>query len=144
MVPYSHDTAVQILQLAIAPVVLISGVGLVILSQTNRMAHVIDRIRHLIAAPNQTPASRKQIQLLYARARMIRISIISLILCIFFDALVILEIFIWEIFGLKNGSWATSLFFASILSLIVGIFTFLLDVNGNLRAVKIEIDESER
>lgn len=144
METYDHATAIQILQHAIAPVVLISGVGLVLLSQTNRMAHVIDRIRHLIALSHHTPGSEKQIQLLYARARMIRISIISLILCIFFDALVILEIFLWEIFGMKGGSWATTLFFASILSLIVGIFAFLLDVNGNLRAVKIEIDEASR
>ncbi len=143
MQTYDHEIALQILSVAITPVILISGVGLVLLSQTNRMAHVIDRIRHLIGSPHPTPSSRKQVVLLYARARTIRISIISLILCMFFDALVILEIFLWEIFGLSDGRWLTAFFFGSILSLIVGIFAFLLDVNNNLRAVKIEIDECQ-
>jgi hypothetical protein len=140
---YSLTSVLEILQIAIAPVVLISGVGLIILSQTNRMAHVISRIRTLLAIREveKTEERERQIALLYERARMIRVSIISFILCIFFDALVILEIFISKILGMTSGILTTALFILSLLCLIAGIFTFLLDVNQNLRAVKIEIDE---
>ena len=35
------------LQLSIGPVILISGIGLILLSMTNRFGRVIDRARHL-------------------------------------------------------------------------------------------------
>ncbi|MGH8016807.1 MAG: DUF2721 domain-containing protein [Opitutaceae bacterium] len=43
----SLNELVPILQLAIGPVIVISGVGLVLLSMTNRYGRVIDRARHL-------------------------------------------------------------------------------------------------
>jgi len=139
---YNLATVIRILQVSIAPVVLISGVGLIILSQTNRMAQVITRIRELIASDDPEKADRNnpQVQLLYKRSKMIRISIISLLMCIFFDALVIIDIFASSIFGYAHGLPATILFSISLLFLIIGLAAFILDVNMNLRAVKVEID----
>ena len=43
----SLEQIIPILQLAIGPVIVISGVGLVLLSMTNRFGRVIDRSRSL-------------------------------------------------------------------------------------------------
>jgi len=139
---YNLTTVIRILQVSIAPVVLISGVGLIILSQTNRMAQIITRIRQLIASDDQEKIEQhySQVQLLYKRSKMVRISIISLLMCIFFDALVIIDIFASSIFGYENGMPTTILFSISLVFLIIGLAAFILDVNMNLRAVKLEID----
>lgn len=142
MEEYNLTTVIRILQVSIAPVVLISGVGLIILSQTNRMAQIITRIRQLIASddPANSCQHDRQIQLLYNRSKMVRISIISLLICIFFDALVIIDIFASSILGFENGMPATVLFSISLLFLIIGLAAFIIDVNMNLRAVRVEID----
>ena len=135
-------TVTQILQVSIAPVVLISGVGLIILSQTNRMAHLTNRIRQMRAEAkrNPEPDLHRQISLLYQRAKLLRASIIALLLCIFFDALVIFDVFISKIVAIENGVITTALFSSSLIFLMIGLFTFIMDVNRNLSALKIEIE----
>ena len=49
------ETLIRILHASISPVALISGVGLLILSMTNRFARVTDRLRELAAVE---PAER--------------------------------------------------------------------------------------
>ena len=39
---------IPILQVAIGPVILVSGVGLLLLSMTNRLGRIVDRRRHRI------------------------------------------------------------------------------------------------
>jgi hypothetical protein len=45
------------LQIAIAPVILISGVGLLLLSMTNRLGRTIDRARQLVMQ-NEAPRTK--------------------------------------------------------------------------------------
>ncbi|WP_345111750.1 DUF2721 domain-containing protein [Candidatus Villigracilis vicinus] len=45
----SIQELIPVLQTAIGPVILISGVGLLLLSMTNRLSRVIDRARNLLA-----------------------------------------------------------------------------------------------
>jgi hypothetical protein len=69
---------IRILSASIAPVIVISGVGLVLLSMTNRYSHVIDRALELIKKLNaQDDQHRKlladQVKIIYHRARVLRI-----------------------------------------------------------------------
>ena len=69
-----------ILQMAIGPVILISGVGLLLLSMTNRYARVIDRARQLADALRDFPKAHnrqlsEQLRILSRRARLVRASI---------------------------------------------------------------------
>lgn|SRR5215469_4480657 len=50
-------SVVQILTASIAPVIVISGIGLVLLSITNRYGRAIDRARLLMPPPRRTAAS---------------------------------------------------------------------------------------
>src|SRR5215831_9165895 len=73
-----HDL-VQTIQLAIGPVILVSGVGLLLLSMTNRLGRVIDRSRRLSEAVRQSSPEEKgrivaQLLILSHRARLIRLA----------------------------------------------------------------------
>jgi hypothetical protein len=133
---------VQILQVSIAPVVLISGVGLIILSQTNRMAHVTGRVRQLVQEweKERDPRVRRQIDLLYQRARTLRVYIACLVGCILADAAVILDVFLSRLLGLDTAVFAVLLFVLALVLLVAGLIAFLVDVNQNLRALQIEIE----
>src|SRR5512147_1774653 len=68
------------IQLAIGPVILISGIGLLLLSMTNRFGRVVDRTRLLTrelrsSAPEYRETIRGQLPILLKRAGIIRASI---------------------------------------------------------------------
>src|ERR1017187_9786789 len=76
----SLEKIIPMLQVAIGPVILISGVGLLLLTMTNRLGRAIDRVRQLTRElPDRTGREREQtlaqVTILYRRARMIRLSI---------------------------------------------------------------------
>ena len=88
---------IPVLQTAIGPVVLISGVGLLVLSLTNRLGRVIDRGRILAgemrAAPGpRHPQTEEQLHILSRRARLLQRSIFFSILCVLFAAILIITI----------------------------------------------------
>ena len=136
------EQIISILQLSIGPVVLISGVGLIILSQTNRMTNITSRIRWIKKEVEPNQQSRAQILLLYRRSRVVRFSLIALILCIFLDSLVILALFAAALLGVNWVYLVISLFTLSLISLIIGLASFLFDVNLNLKAIQIEVERA--
>ncbi len=69
---------IKFLQACITPVALISGVGLLLLTITNRLGRTIDRTRHLVAELNSGEVKRRQvieteIKILYKRSRYLRL-----------------------------------------------------------------------
>ena len=63
MPPTSLEQIIPELRDAIGPVILISGVGLLLLTMTNRLGRAIDRARQLKAElPRRTEAEREQVQ----------------------------------------------------------------------------------
>ena len=62
----------RILQLSITPVALISGVGLLLLSMTNRLGRVIDRARHLAQLSPADQDTGAELRVLYRRARLLQ------------------------------------------------------------------------
>ncbi len=139
---FAINDVVQILQVAIAPVVWVSGIGLLILSQTNRMAHIMDRIRHLQAEfeTKDDEQSRKQVHLLFNRAKIVRVSLIALLISILFDVLVMINLFLFKAYGIDDGTSVIVLFSCSLLALIVGLIAYIIEVNKNLNALSIEVN----
>src|SRR5450631_3930545 len=89
---------VPILQLAVGPVILISGVGLLLLTLTNRFGRAVDRSRALGREVSQvSPAERQrltsQVDILYRRARVIRLSIIMAAMSLLLAAVLIIVLF---------------------------------------------------
>src|SRR3954467_13862124 len=75
-----NSELVPVLQTAIGPVILISGVGLLLLTMTNRLGRAIDRARQLkneLAARTgpEREQTLAQVTILFRRAKIIRLSI---------------------------------------------------------------------
>jgi hypothetical protein len=135
---------VPTLQTAIGPVILISGVGLLLLTMTNRLGRAIDRARLIGAArgesgPAERPALDAQLRILWRRARLIRSAIVLASISALMAALLIMSLFFSALLGVDLAWLIAFLFVACLLSLIVSLVLFLHDVNQSLAALKLEI-----
>jgi hypothetical protein len=135
---------IPVLQVAIGPVILISGVGLLLLSMTNRFGRAVDRSRLLIREMRQASDPDRsrlagQVAILYRRARLIQFSIVLSALSVFFAALLIISLFFTALLKLQLAVLISLLFMACLASLIVSLLTFILDIHLSLKALKLEV-----
>jgi hypothetical protein len=136
---------IPILQTAISPVILISGVGLLLLSMTNRLGRVVDRTRLLLAALRHSDGSeqvrvRAQLVILSQRARLVRLSITLAGFSVLLAACLVMVLFLTALANLDATLLIAFLFFACLGSLIVALLLFLRDINLSLAALKLELD----
>jgi hypothetical protein len=139
-------TFTKFLQACITPVALISGVGLLLLTITNRIGRVVDRIRHLVAELDQPDARREKIKtneihILLQRGRTLRNSIAWLLVGMISSCLIIPLLFIMSLFGTDLKLIGTLLFVISILSIFVSLLYFFKDVLSSLHAIRLEASE---
>ena len=138
---YPINDIVQILQLSIAPTVLISGIGLLILSLNTRSSLIFDRIRSLIGEHSETKEAyiKDEINWLYRRVKVLRVSLYGLVISLIFNVFVIISIFIIKFFGIESGVIIPILFICAVFSIMIGLIAFLHDINLNLKALQIEL-----
>ncbi len=139
---------VPILQVAIGPVILISGVGLLLLSMTNRFGRVLDRSRSLVDAVHRgTPQDHarlvEELAILYGRARLIRKGITYAVLSVLLAAILIITLFLTALFQWETALPIIVLFAACMASLIASLILFIRDMNVSLAALKIEIKSAK-
>lgn len=137
------DQIVPVLEHAIVPVIVISGVGLILLSMTNRYSGVVTRFRvlaELLRAGSTNDAShvRDQLRILFRRARVLRLAIAFATFSLLLTAFLIIALFVMAITGLDNATLVIALFIACMVSLSLGLIVFLYDVNTSLAAMKLE------
>lgn len=143
----SMEELIPILQVAVGPVVVISGVGLVLLTLTNRLGRVIDRSRLLTAELRQAPTEDRerleaQIAILMERGTRLRRSITWALLCALFAALLVIVLFVGSL-ARAGVAWLISAFFVlSMISLILSLLDFILDIHQALGALKIELSQA--
>ncbi|MCB2193555.1 MAG: DUF2721 domain-containing protein [Deltaproteobacteria bacterium] len=135
-----------ILQASIAPCVLISGVGLVLLALTNRLGRPIDRVRELSAEFRRVPSGEKavlnhEIRILYRRCHLLRLSVLFAALSIFAVAMIILAFFATYAFGLWVPNLVEVLFTCSLICLMLSLGFFLADVHQALASLRVEVRE---
>jgi hypothetical protein len=146
-----HPTdIVQTLQLAIGPVILISAVGLLLLTLNNRLTHAIDRARSLAkdADGDATPGLRKQglfaeINVLWKRMKLIRTSMVLAAVSALFATILIITLFVTTLLGLQFQWLLAVLFFCSLSSLVGSLSLLILDVDSALVALKLALDSNQ-
>jgi hypothetical protein len=136
---------VPVLQVAIGPVILISGVGLLLLAMTNRFGRIIDRTRELgRGLADADPAARAwadaQIAILWRRARLMRTVITLAGTSVLFAALLILVLFLAALLGLPWVAPIVVLFAACLLCLVLSVAGFVHDLRLSLVALRLELD----
>ena len=143
MTPLSE--IIPVLQVAIGPVILISGVGLLLLTMTNRLGRAIDRARQLKGKlPKRTEPDRQQVQaqvaIIYRRARMISLGITLAALSALLAAALIIVLFVMALLRLEHGLLVSLLFIACMISLFASLVAFICDINLSLHALKLELE----
>jgi hypothetical protein len=144
--PARPESFIQFLQACITPVVLISGVGSLLLTITNRLARTIDRTRQLVDelnAGNQNKSRKKknEIRIFYQRSRFLRISILAMVISVISSSLIIPVLFFMTLLGVDLRFIGYPLFVLSILSILLSALYFFFDVRLSLRALKLEAYE---
>jgi hypothetical protein len=135
------DSVAQALQAAVSPVILISAYGLLLLSMTNRLGRAIDRARQLARDPTATSAM--QIDMIMKRARWIRSSILFAAIAITAAALLVLVLFVSVFLKTDVHALVTALFVLSLVSLIVSLSCFIVDIFSSLRALDAEVGAAQ-
>jgi hypothetical protein len=140
---------IPVLQVAIGPVILISGVGLLILSMTNRLGRTIDRSRQLVelrrtAGDDDRIRAELQLGILWRRARLLRAAITLSAVAVLLDALLMILLFVGALVRLPVATLVAISFAACMAALIGSILYFLRDINLALRALANELQVDVR
>jgi Protein of unknown function (DUF2721) len=135
---------IPVLQTAIGPMILISGLGLILLTTTNRLGRTIDRVRILTAelptaTENKHAKISAQLTILFRRARLIRMAILLSSLSALAAAILIIVIFLTALWQLEAAWLIGFLFILCMLCLIGALIFVILDINQSLAALKLEM-----
>ena len=135
---------IPVLQVAVGPVILISGVGLLLLTMTNRLGRVIDRARILSrevpgAGDARDARISAQLQVLWRRARLIRLAIALASMSALAAAILVIVLFLTALLQAEAAWLISSMFIACMLCLIGSLVVFIHDVNQSLAALKLEL-----
>ncbi len=128
------------LQLAVGPVILVSGVGLLLLSMTNRFGRVIDRSRLLAAAHDNASETKKasilaQLRILARRARVLRMAIALASVSALLAAFLVITLFFTGWVRFDASILIAGQFTLCLVSLIVALLLFIRDINMSLKAL---------
>jgi Protein of unknown function (DUF2721) len=148
MGPITVSELIPVLQIAVGPVILVSGVGLLLLTMTNRLARVIDRSRLLYRELRDNPSLDQastlgQLKTLTERARMIQRAITLASVSVLLAATLVITLFLTAVFGWE-GAWLIGiLFIGCMLALIASLVMFIRDLYRSLDALQMEIRQIE-
>ena len=109
---------------ALAPVTLISGVGLLLVSMSARYCHATSRIRQLLAERKEESEDfheeiDQSIDLIYKRASLLKTGILTLMISAAFSSLQVLVIVIERLFSLDLSLMKSTMLLASVIFIVI-------------------------
>jgi hypothetical protein len=121
------------IQLAIAPVFLLTAVGSILGVTANRLGRVIDRARLLegrleTAGPEQTATIREQLKVLSRRAKLINFAITACTVTALLVCAVIAILFFGSYTTFDSKMAVALIFILAMFSLMIGLLFFLQEV----------------
>lgn len=134
----------HVIQQAVAPVFLLTGVAGMLGVLTNRLARVIDRARlfeieyHTLPAGNERVVMRDRLALLSSRSRLIHQSITLCTVCALLVCLVIVTLFVAALIDVSASRVIAGLFILAMLALIGGLVIFLQEIFVATASVRID------
>lgn len=139
----------QTIQMAIAPVFLLTGIGAFLNVMVGRLARVVDRARSLEEGftPNDHEHHARQVWELRLLDRRMRVVSRSILLCTASAALicgVVAMLFLARLMGLGYARATAIAFVAAMLMLIGGLVLFLWEVHLAMQSIKIRDELLER
>jgi hypothetical protein len=143
----SLPVLLPIIQLAITPVILISGMGALMITLTSRMARIVDRTRELAEAIPAADADERrhlesQLDIMWDRSLMMRRAVTCNGLSMLLACLLIMVLFGAAMFEWNMKGAVLGLFGASILMLTASLVDFLRDIYVSLHALKLQVQRA--
>jgi Protein of unknown function (DUF2721) len=130
------------IDLAVAPVFLISGIGVLLGVLTSRLARIVDRARRIEEGLQATPAAasdevRGQLRVAARRARLINVAITLSTVAALLVALVVAVLFSSTFVPLNLAGPIAVLFVLAMAALVGALLSFLLEVRVAIEALRI-------
>jgi hypothetical protein len=133
-----------IIQLSITPVILISGLGALVISMTTRMGRIVDRSRSLAGLVREAKGAERthienQLEILFRRARLMRLAMTLVTLSIFTSGLLIMLLFVGGLAKITLSNVILGVFMLSVVFMLAGMVAFIRDVFVSLQALNLEV-----
>jgi hypothetical protein len=133
-----------IIQLSITPVILISGLGALVISMTTRMGRIVDRSRSLAGLVREAKGSERkhienQLEILFRRARLMRLAMTMVTSSIFTSGLLIMLLFVSGLAKVPMSNVILGVFMLSVVFMLGGMAAFIRDVFVSLQALNLEV-----
>ena len=134
---------------ALAPISLISGVGLLIVSMSARYGHATTRIRQLRAERSDSPDEvdeelENSIRLIYRRAKLLKNGVLTVALSAAFSSLQVLFITIEHLFNLDLSVWKSAMLLASVIFIVLSSCIYVSEVQISVRALGVSVHHHDR
>ena len=138
------EQIIPVLQTAIGPMILISGVGMLLLNMTNRLGRTIDRSRQLTELLKKCDEEdrrryKQQLEILWKRARILQSAIALIATSALLAALLVIALFLAVLLRIEGAILLSVLFILCLTSLIAALAFFLRDINYTLHALALEL-----
>jgi hypothetical protein len=133
------------IQLALAPVFLLSGIGVLLGVLTNRLARIVDRARKVEEGLRQTPPqepdnARDQLRVAARRSRLINFAITLCTIAALLVALVVALLFASTFAPINLAGSVAVLFVLAMAALVGALLSFLLEVRVAIAKLRIGPD----
>lgn len=137
----------EVVRLAVAPVFLLSSVGVTLTLLAGRLARVVDRARALELGESKTHESElgelgDRLSTLETRARLLGRAIALCTICALLVSMVVVSLFLGALLNVHLALVISILFIVAMLSFIGGLSLFLREVFVATRTLRIGLRES--
>ena len=134
------------ISLAVAPILLLAGIGGILNVMTVRLGRVLDRARHLEHLIEQSGSKDEHIRhqgelrSLSTRIDAVNYAILTTSVSALLICLVVALLFVEKLFGLKADIFVAVLFLTTMTFLIVGLAFLLREITVATRSLKVRTD----
>ncbi|MDX2187327.1 MAG: DUF2721 domain-containing protein [Opitutaceae bacterium] len=140
----AQDSILPLIQFAITPVILISGLGSLVIAMTNRLGRIVDRTRLLAvqARPANGPERANleaQIKIMFRRAKIMRWAMTLIVSSMFVSGALIAVLFASALLHAPMAGIILGVFITSVALMLGGLAAFVADVIVSLKALRVEV-----
>ena len=144
----TENQFLSVIQLAVTPVILISGIGALMLTLTNRLGRIVDRTRALAgqmrgATGDERAHLESQLAIMWRRAWLQRRAVTLAGSSMLISCVLVLVIFVDALMGRRFGIELVVIFVASVLCVLAALVAFLRDIWVSLHALELEVGRAQ-
>ena len=135
-------TVSHVIQLAVAPVFLLTGVGAILSVLTGRLGRLVDRYRALTETQKPLlPKQARELKVLSVRAVWVHWAITLCTVSALFVAIVIGALFVGAVVDINPSRAVSILFILAMTSLIIGLGCFLREISLSVHIFELNTNQ---